>query len=677
MNRYFQKATIALIFAICSCAIGNAQYVTAPDTVCVFQDVNVTSTINNGRSYFWGTCSGYLERNPIGGVVAANAPLSNASVVKLIRDADSNYFLFTVNTAAPFNLLKYSFGQSLTNLPTSTDLGNGAGTIPPSVIGLDFVQEAGRWYAIAIGGIGPNYKLIRLDFGSNLNNIPTITDLGNPGSLISFPNDLSLFTEGGNTYAHYFNLASGNLVRINFGTSITNAPTVLDLGNLSPGNFSNPTGFDLVKVGNDYYEFVINRTSGTLVRLDYGASLLNVPTVVLLGTLGGSFTQPRDIKIYTENNQFYGYVSNESINELVGLKFGTNINNVPTATNFGNLGPLSQPRSITNLFRDYDNVYGFVVNYYNNTITKIHYDTSTNATILKSRDEEPNTYQYTVPGLYNVYYYYIDSATGQKIEEQKQIEVIAKPPLILQIDTLICQGDTIRMVANAGGLQGVLWNPTYNMVGPNDTVSVLVHPEENYVYNVNMVFNNGCILDTMVSVRVSKIKADAGPDKVVTDAAPTILGGVAMSEGPGISYNWTPSIYLNDSALAFPESRVLDSLQYYYLTVRNSDGCIKRDTVAVRAFCGEINVPNAFNPQSENPLNRAFGIENYQLKELTFFNVYNRYGQLVFSTTNPRAKWDGNYKFMPQPSDTYVWIAEGICNNGRRVKRNGNVLLVR
>jgi gliding motility-associated-like protein len=677
MNRRFQNAILTIASLLCCSNVAMAQLVTAPDTVCVFQDVTVTSTINNGRSYFWGTCSGYLERNPIGGVIAANAPLSNASVVKLLKDADSNYYLFTVNTAAPFNLIKYSFGKSLTTLPTPTDLGNAGGKVPAACTGLDFMNVGGNWFAISVGGVGPNYKLTRYEFGSSLANVPNVVDLGNPASLISFPQDLHLFTEGGNYYGHYFNLASGNLVRLNFGTSITNVPSVLDLGNMSPGNFANPTGFDVVKQGANFYEFVINRTNNNIIRLDYGTSLLNVPAAVLIGTLGASFTQPRDLKIYSENNNYYGYVSNEGNNTLVGMKFGNSITNIPVPTNFGNLGPLAQPRGISEMFRDYDNVYSFVINYFNNTITKIHYDTTTFATTLKSTDVQPPVYQYTVPGLYNVYYYYIDSATGQKIEEQNQIQVLPKPPLFLQNDTVICQGDTMFMVANAGGLSEVLWSPTYNLLYQNDTTSVYVFPDESYTYNVRMSFYNGCILDTMVNVYVSKIHADAGPDKLVADGAPTQIGGVQMSQGSGITYSWTPSDYLNDSTLPYPTSRVLDSLQYYYLTVRNANGCERKDTMAVRSFCGEINIPNAFNPKSPSALNRTFGIENYQLKSLTHFRVFNRYGQLLFETTDPRKRWDGNYKLMPQPSDTYVWSAEGICENGRRVKRSGNVLLVR
>jgi hypothetical protein len=50
---------------------------------------------------------------------------------------------------------------------------------------------------------------------------------------------------------------------------------------------------------------------------------------------------------------------------------------------------------------------------------------------------------------------------------------------------------------------------------------------------------------------------------------------------------------------------------------------------------------------------------------------------MVFETTDPNRKWDGTYNGMPQDLGTYVWIAEGICLNGRKVKRNGNVLLVR
>ena len=44
---------------------------------------------------------------------------------------------------------------------------------------------------------------------------------------------------------------------------------------------------------------------------------------------------------------------------------------------------------------------------------------------------------------------------------------------------------------------------------------------------------------------------------------------------------------------------------------------------------------------------------------------------------NPAHGWDGTYHGVAQPSENYVWIAEGVDINDNTIKRGGNVLLIR
>ncbi len=42
--------------------------------------------------------------------------------------------------------------------------------------------------------------------------------------------------------------------------------------------------------------------------------------------------------------------------------------------------------------------------------------------------------------------------------------------------------------------------------------------------------------------------------------------------------------------------------------------------------------------------------------EKYLFQVYNRFGEMVFSTTNQSHGWNGTYKGEPQPADAYVFV---------------------
>ena len=55
----------------------------------------------------------------------------------------------------------------------------------------------------------------------------------------------------------------------------------------------------------------------------------------------------------------------------------------------------------------------------------------------------------------------------------------------------------------------------------------------------------------------------------------------------------------------------------------------------------------------------------------------NKYGKIMFETKNSTDGWNGISYGEKQPMDVYLWMAEGIDNNGNVIQKNGNVLLIR
>jgi gliding motility-associated-like protein len=66
------------------------------------------------------------------------------------------------------------------------------------------------------------------------------------------------------------------------------------------------------------------------------------------------------------------------------------------------------------------------------------------------------------------------------------------------------------------------------------------------------------------------------------------------------------------------------------------------------------------------------GIAHFQ-----FFRVYNRYGQLVFSTSQSGRGWDGRVNGKIQDPGTFVWAVQGVSYQGKTVFHKGTVVLVR
>jgi gliding motility-associated-like protein len=85
--------------------------------------------------------------------------------------------------------------------------------------------------------------------------------------------------------------------------------------------------------------------------------------------------------------------------------------------------------------------------------------------------------------------------------------------------------------------------------------------------------------------------------------------------------------------------------------------------------------PNVFTVNADN-LNDLFFVRGIFIDAFSL-KIYNRWGELVFETTNLFEGWDGTFDGKPCPSDVYVYTVEGVGTKGQRTELTGNVTLLR
>ena len=114
----------------------------------------------------------------------------------------------------------------------------------------------------------------------------------------------------------------------------------------------------------------------------------------------------------------------------------------------------------------------------------------------------------------------------------------------------------------------------------------------------------------------------------------------------------------------------------YTLRAYTEEGCFAVDTMKVTVFktSPDIFVPNAFAPEGKN---RILKPVTPGIAQLNYFKVFNRWGQLMFSTQEHGRGWDGKIAGRLQDTGTYVWMVSGKDYTGKTITKKGTATLIR
>ena len=114
----------------------------------------------------------------------------------------------------------------------------------------------------------------------------------------------------------------------------------------------------------------------------------------------------------------------------------------------------------------------------------------------------------------------------------------------------------------------------------------------------------------------------------------------------------------------------------YRVSVANACGSVT-DTVEVFKDCDfEVHMPNAFTPNADN-VNDDFGIPKLNKNKLLSFQVYNRWGQMVFQTNDRNKRWNGQLNGQQVASGIYTYVLIMKTLSGKAITQRGVVSLIR
>lgn len=237
------------------------------------------------------------------------------------------------------------------------------------------------------------------------------------------------------------------------------------------------------------------------------------------------------------------------------------------------------------------------------------------------------------------------------------------------VDTPICTGGLLHLYATASLATGI----SFSWSGPDDYFS---GESDNYISGATATKHNGryivvakgygCVSTDSIDVAVIKNSIDLGPDELMCTGETRLL----KPDIPNGYYLW------QDGSIA-TEYTVTEQGKYW---VEVTTGCgVVSDTVEKKyEVCDcQPQVPTAFTPNGDG-LNDRAGVLFLDCIVSTYeFIIVNRFGTVVFSSTTPGEKWDGNYNGRMAEVGTYYYLLRFAGPLDKQYKFKGDITLIR
>jgi gliding motility-associated-like protein len=146
---------------------------------------------------------------------------------------------------------------------------------------------------------------------------------------------------------------------------------------------------------------------------------------------------------------------------------------------------------------------------------------------------------------------------------------------------------------------------------------------------------------------------NAVADELILEGGTVTLNAVVNI--PVVSYLWTPNMYMSNNTIRNPVVTAVND-QLYTLKVTDAAGCKGEDQVYVKVLRPFV-IPNTFTPNNDG-INDTWIIERLPDYRDCKVQVFNRYGQVVFSSVGYSRPWNGTFNNRTIPFGTYYYIIE-------------------
>jgi gliding motility-associated-like protein len=302
------------------------------------------------------------------------------------------------------------------------------------------------------------------------------------------------------------------------------------------------------------------------------------------------------------------------------------------------------------------------------SVWKINETISSTKTNLKDVDLN-NAGNYTVKLIVKDFYGCYDSIS-------KIAATIQLPSFQISGDTSICKGTgSSKLFIQSDQTWRIHWIPAS---GLSDTTSFspVASPEASTQYTAIVSDTNGCSNSNSITIFVkqpSSITSIPGRDTSINIGEKIQLK--VFTGDNNTDYQWSP--YYNISCGNCSDPFVYPEKDFTYKVIIK-DECYEtikefKIYVIINFF---LEAPKAFRPNSDITANKVFKFESDNIKSFDL-KIFNRWGNLIFTSNSPDKGWDGTYNGKLQNIDTYTYFLKAETGSGYKFERKGAFLLLK
>ncbi|MCB9227235.1 MAG: gliding motility-associated C-terminal domain-containing protein [Chitinophagales bacterium] len=251
------------------------------------------------------------------------------------------------------------------------------------------------------------------------------------------------------------------------------------------------------------------------------------------------------------------------------------------------------------------------------------------------------------------------------------IQVNIANPATLNTDlvrNVLCCNDTVvidfdAIVENGVALDRVYWNGNINPApGPVTLTSGV-----NATYGIRTVDVNGCesLTEYTVTTACNNGQIEALDTLVINQTHEYQV----VNSLDNTDYVWYPASRFNGNTFSADSAGLnsvsVDIINQFVLNNGDNFSCIETDSTTVYVIeVSNPEMPNAFSPNGDGKNDLFFPVYLDNNSNVTTFNVYNRWGELVYQYNNDNG-WDGTFQGEDQPVDVYNYyiVIDKITEN--------------